>query len=309
MTRILILLAFYWLGQTTLLAQPTDFAPLGARWYYSELAFAPPPFGEFPHIIEVAAKENYQGHLCSKIVKVVGWPSETVPDPLYVYSQNDSVFFYSLLSARFELLYDFTAGAGDSWVVGGLSAPQGLDSLLVEVDSVSQIVVSGQSRKMLHTRCQLFFDWGCTITGPNTGTHFIIAGIGSTGFLTPDYGLYEGGPNGLRCYTDPSNDLHFVNYPCDTTLIISDTRDVNENAAISVFPNPVSDHINILLEVNMGSPLFRLYDSFGRLVKQELLEGGLHKINIENMVNGLYFWEINSNHKLTKAGHLFIQNP
>ena len=56
MTRILILLAFYWLGQTTLLAQPTDFAPLGARWYYSELAFAPPPFGEFPHIIEVAAK-------------------------------------------------------------------------------------------------------------------------------------------------------------------------------------------------------------------------------------------------------------
>ena len=304
MTRILILLAFYWLGQTTLLAQPTDFAPLGARWYYSELAFAPPPFGEFPHIIEVAAKENYQGHLCSKIVKVVGWPSETVPDPLYVYSQNDSVFFYSLLSARFELLYDFTAGAGDSWVVGGLSAPQGLDSLLVEVDSVSQIVVSGQSRKMLHTRCQLFFDWGCTITGPNTGTHFIIAGIGSTGFLTPDYGLYEGGPNGLRCYIDPSNDLHFVPYPCDTTLVISATSDADSSAHISIFPNPVQYHVNILIEISTNNLVFRLYDPLGRLINYELMQTGMNNLEIENGINGLYFWEIKKDEKTIKSGYL-----
>ncbi len=304
MTRTLILLAFYWLGQTTLLAQPTDFAPLGARWYYSELAFAPPPFGEFPHIIEVAAKENYQGHLCSKIVKVVGWPSETVPDPLYVYSQNDSVFFYSLLSARFELLYDFTAGAGDSWVVGGLSAPQGLDSLLVEVDSVSQIVVSGQSRKMLHTRCQLFFDWGCTITGPNTGTHFIIAGIGSTGFLTPDYGLYEGGPNGLRCYIDPSNDLHFVPYPCDTTLVISATSDADSSAHISIFPNPVQYHVNILIEISTNNLVFRLYDPLGRLINYELMQTGMNNLEIENGINGLYFWEIKKDEKTIKSGYL-----
>jgi len=304
MTRTFLLLTCCWLCQTSLLAQPTDFAPLGARWYYSESAFAPPPFGEFPHIIEVAAKEDYQGHLCSKIVKVIGWPSATVPDPLYIYSQNDSVFFYSLLSARFELLYDFTAETGDSWVVGGLNTPHGVDSLLVQVDSVSQITVSGRTLKVLQTRCQLFFDWGCTITGLNAITHFIIAGVGSTGFLTPDYGLYEGGPNGLRCYTDASNDLHFVTYPCDTTLITSAVKDIDKSAGISVFPNPVRDQINVLLEINTEQAVFQLYNALGQLLRQEPIQLGTNTFAIEDLTNGLYFWEIKDHGRFFKSGHI-----
>ena len=307
MNRTLLLLAQCLFFQTIIFAQTVDFAPLGAKWYYSEEAFAPPPFGAFPHILEVVAKENYQGKLCSKIINTLGPASATVPDPLYMYSQNDSVFFYSLLSARFELLYDFTAEAGDSWVVGGLSTPHGIDSLRVEVDSVSQIVVSGHALKVLHTPCQLFFDWGCTITGENASTHFIIAGIGSTGFLTPDYGLYEGGPNGLRCYIDPGNDLHFVTYPCDTTLVISATNDAHANANISVFPNPVYDHINVLLKINPDNTIFRLYDPLGRLVKQETMRAGMNRMDVENLLPGLYFGEIKIDGKTVKSSYLIKQ--
>ncbi len=209
-------------------AQVTDFAPVGAKWHYSEQAFAPPPFGEFPHVVEVVSKEIYQGKLCSKLI---GIGSETVPDPLYVHSQNDSVFFYSLLSGKFELLYDFGTEPNESWVIGGLNTPEGLDSVVVQVDSVSQITVSGTALKVLYISCPyLFFDWGGEI----------IAGIGNTYFLTPDYGLYEGGPMGLRCYTDTQNDLHFVSYPCDTTIVTTNTVEVNKILPIAISPNPAS---------------------------------------------------------------------
>lgn len=206
--------------------QVADFAPVGAKWYYSEQAFIPPPFGEYPHVVEVVSKEMYQGKLCSKLT---GIGSGTVPDPLYVYSQNDSVFFYSLLSGGFELLYDFGAEPNESWVIGGLNTPNGADSVVVQVDSVSQISVDGVILKVLYTSCPfLFYDWGCEI----------IAGIGNTFFLTPDYGLYEGGPMGLRCYTDAENDLHFVSYPCDTTIITTNTVDPNKILPISISPVP-----------------------------------------------------------------------
>ncbi len=209
-------------------AQVADFAPVGAKWYYSERAFAPPPFGVFPHVVEVVGKEMYQGKLCSKLI---GIGAASVPDPLFVYSENDSVFFYSLLSGSFELLYDFGAEAGESWVIGGLNTPEGLDSVIVFIDSVSQITVNGTLLKIQHTSCPyLFFDWGCEI----------IAGIGNTYFLTPNYGLFEGGIGGLRCYTDTENDLHFVSYPCDTTLVTSNTIEANTILPISISPNPAS---------------------------------------------------------------------
>jgi hypothetical protein len=214
-------------------AQVADFAPVGAKWHYSEQAFAPPPFGVFPRVVEVVSKEMYQGKLCSKLIGIgtTSVPSATVPDPLFVYSQNDSVFFYSLLSGSFELLYDFGAEAGESWVIGGLNTPEGLDSVIVFIDSVSQITVNGTVLKVLYTSCPyLFFDWGCEI----------IAGIGNTYFLTPDYGLFEGGPGGLRCYTDTENDLHFVSYPCDTTIVTTNTVEANSILPISISPNPAS---------------------------------------------------------------------
>ncbi|MCE2822370.1 MAG: T9SS type A sorting domain-containing protein [Saprospiraceae bacterium] len=68
-TRILWVLAAFQLFSRAS-AQVTDFAPVGAKWYYSEQAFFPPPYGEFPHVVEVVGKEMYQGKLCSKLTGI-----------------------------------------------------------------------------------------------------------------------------------------------------------------------------------------------------------------------------------------------
>ena len=280
-------------------AQVTEFAPIGAKWYYSEQAFFPPPFGEFPHVVEVVSKEMYQGQLCSKLVGIGTTlvPSATVPDPLYVYSQNDSVFFYSLLSGQFELLYDFGAEAGDTWVIGGLGTPDGYDSLAVHVDSTSQLLINGHTLKVLHISYPVLpYEWG----------YEIIAGVGCTFFLTPDYGLYEGGPMGLRCYIDPSVDLHFVPYPCDTTIITVSTLDTEALDHISAFPNPAKDYIHILIAADVGKCSLRLFDQMGRLVRQVAVHVGMNTIETTGLNPGLYVWEIFHENKPVKHGRIAI---
>jgi len=295
MNRLLVLSAYFLNFQTTVSGQTIDFAPVGSTWYFSEQAFIPPPFGSFPHIVEVESKEVYQGKLCSKIT---GVGSETVPEPLYVYDQNDSVFFYSLFSNRFELLYDFNAETSDTWVIGGLFQPDGYDSIKVRVDSISQIVLDGTSLKVLHISYsgEMPYDWG----------YEIITGVGNTGFLTPDYGLFEGGAVGLRCYSDPDNDFHFVSYPCDTTLFTSGVTDVGLNSGISVFPNPGKDHLNIFLDMDVTNSAFCLHDRFGQLMRQMPIQAGLNKLETEMLPPGLYFWEILNENKRIKYGQTII---
>lgn len=289
---------------TNAAAQVADFAPVGAKWYYSERAFAPPPFGVFPRVVEVVSKEMYQGKLCSKLIGIgtTNLPSATVPDPLFVYSQNDSVFFYSLLSGSFELLYDFGAEAGESWVIGGLNTPEGFDSVIVFIDSVSQITVNGTTLKTQHTSCPyLFFDWGCEI----------IAGIGNTFFLTPSYGLFESGVGGLRCYSDTENDLHFVSYPCDTTIVTTNTVEANSILPISISPNPASDQITIQaiddkpieedFQITLSNPL-------GQVVHQELFPKGTsaHQMNLRPLPSGLYLLTVSQPSGHSQTLRVFI---
>jgi hypothetical protein len=292
MQKLLQILAFSCCFFISLSAQTSDFAPLGAKWHYSEEAFIPPPFGVFPRVVEVVEKVQYQGKLCSKLV---GIGSETLPNPTYFFSQNDSVFFYSLLTSRFELLYDFTATAGDSWIIDGLNSPTGIKSINVLVDSVGQVMVSGETCKVqfISSNDLLFFDWG----------NVIIEGIGCTNFLTPDYGLYEGGPIGIRCYEDATTDLHFVSYPCDTTIMISSTNALETAPNFSIFPNPTREYLNIIADDVLSGATVEVYNSLGILqITHTLLQGGNSTVVVEKLPSGLYFWALMVQNKKVRSG-------
>lgn len=261
-------------------AQGADFAPLGAKWYYDEEAFIPPPFGVFPHVVEVVAKEVYQGVFCSKLA---GVGSETVPDPLYVFSRNDSVFYYSDRSAQFELLYDFTAEAGDSWTVAGLRSTETWDRVTVLVDSVATIEVSGISRKAIYiSYSQEFYpyDW----------EGVIVEGIGSMYFLVPDFGLYEGGPLGIRCYTDMEVDLHFVSYPCDAVVSANEVLGPVQDWSIS--PNPADETLTIQWTEALSSGRVILTDMIGRVVQTTAFSGQGTSLNTAAVPDGVYLLRI-----------------
>ncbi|HOY32013.1 MAG TPA: T9SS type A sorting domain-containing protein [Bacteroidales bacterium] len=59
---------------------------------------------------------------------------------------------------------------------------------------------------------------------------------------------------------------------------------------ISIFPNPASDNMNI--ESNFGINNVRIFNDFGQLVLEQVLDGKSATLNISNLTEGLYFVEV-----------------
>lgn len=266
--------------QPFLPAQGADFAPTGAKWYYNELDFA---LNRIPHIITSVAKEEYQGKWCSKLepssVGSIDWPAA------YVYTQNDTVFYYSSMSQRFEMLYNFRAEAGDSWVIGGLAATipgasLPYDSDTVWVDSVGRTVVGADTLKTWYIHNSYWFDWGKRI----------FEKAGNDQLFLPRFGLYDVDIWGIRCFESPAGAYHFVNYDCEAVLPYSAAHAPEINP-LQIAPNPVFQETRISLpEPAQGR--WTLYDSQGKSVRSGSWEGNEVVLNLENERPGIYLFQL-----------------
>lgn len=274
-----------------LLAQSLDFVPLGAKWYYTETQYAPPSI--FPHIVAVESKEMYQGKLCSKLS--APGPGSLPEIPCYVYTQGDSVFFYSHFSNQFEMLYDFSAAVGDSWVIGGLAAVDPpISSDTIRVDSISTININGTNLKVWHISNSFLYDWGDQI----------IETIGNTGLFAPRYGFFDIAVWGLRCYESPNVDYHLVPYPCDTVIISTSTKNPTWENEINLLPTPFQDRLTIVTELSFALETFTIYDQTGALMLQKPIFSRATEINTANLAPGLYYYTLTVKDKGIKRGKL-----
>ncbi len=263
-------------------AQSTDFAPLGAKWYYTEESYAPPRIT--PFIVEVVAKEMYAGKLCSKITSSKFHPSTSLPEPCYLYTQNDTVFFYSEMTNRFEMLYDFTATVGSAWVIGGLIAtdPPFVSDTIV-VDSLSSIIVNGASLKVWHIHSNTnTIDWG----------NRIIEKMGNDALFAPRYGFFHIPVWGLRCFETPGMEYHLVPYACDTVYWTTSTSAPEYADKIKIMPSPFQEMISVTLELSLDNAQISLYNSAGVQVLTQNVSFGTTQINTERLPAGIYFYTI-----------------
>jgi hypothetical protein len=108
-----------------------------------------------------------------------------VPNPVYVYTENDTVYYFSPISNQFEMLYDFRAEEGDSWLVGGLLScdlegnPVYADT--IGVDSVRTLSINRQGLKVWHISSTRWFEWGGRI----------IEKVGNDGLVMPQIALMQ----------------------------------------------------------------------------------------------------------------------
>ncbi len=244
--------------------------------------------------MECTAKEMYQGKLCSKLVSSSVGP---LSSPVYVYTQNDSVFFYSTTTAQFEMLYDFSAAVGDSWVVGGIMATDGQGNIIftdtVKVDSISQITISGEVLKVWHISHSLYYDWGRRIFEKG----------GNDMLFAPKFGLGELQVFGLRCFETPDVALHFVPYPCDTSYsTFSKTINLKDLSDIVVSPNPFSDRLNITWASPADGFSFSMYDQSGKLVFYRQNLGSELALYTKNLPIGIYYWSVKSGNRILISG-------
>ncbi len=288
MKHLLLLLSLL-LATTSLQAQNADFAPVGARWIYNGQDFA---LQGVPYIMEVTGKENFEGKWCSRFDY---FPDSS--DKLYLYTENDTVFFYSFLSEQFEMLYDFTAEVGDSWVIGGLEGyhpdnplPYAFDT--ITIDSISNLYISGDTLKVWHISNSFWFDWGDRI----------IEKVGNDGFLLPRFGLFETSVWGLRCFETSDQFFQFVPYPCDTIFSTTITTSAPEEVLnIQVSPNPFQERMQITVQPLQSAHHFLLFNPMGILILRKEFEGSFD-IETSALPFGIYHWTVEKEGRMLGRG-------
>jgi len=271
-------------------SQASDFAPVGATWYYSETSTIM-PYPEKFRLVEVTGEEVFQGKLCRKIEGLTGCG---LPNPCYVFSQNDSVFYWSPNTSMFQLVYDFNAMPGDFWDIDGLLPPFG--PVRIMIDSLTNRIVGNDTLKLWHTsHTPTVFDWG----------NEILEKVGNTCFMGPTYALCENQTCGLRCYADPEVDYRFVPYACDTTIFTSKTKDIAALESISMNPNPFDDKIILSSIYALEGYSFLLYDQLGRLVHKQVLGTGNATIETRDLPPGIYFGVVGEGGRMEKLIKVF----
>ena len=86
------------------------------------------------------------------------------------------------------------------------------------------------------------------------------------------------------------------------SLGISKTETPQMMNQVEISPNPFCDKLSVVLNANLHSPVFWLYDQMGRLFYQQHLAFGNTEIETRTFPPGIYFWEVRIMGELAKSG-------
>jgi hypothetical protein len=275
-----------------------EFAPIGAIWHNTQGSFIIPDMITYK-TIESVSDTIINGKQCKLLIEVERLYSDTVHTFIhYMYSENDSVFFFK--DNEFHLLYDFGADQGDTLVLDYFLTYEGTPLLMI-IDSTRTIDINGEERMLQHITC----DDGILV---GMGSP-VIEGIGSTYFLFPTYDGTINGP--LRCYQDGIIGL-YINYfysnygwnyeDCDQ--IITDVEEKESYSTIVTYPNPASDRIFFKFSSEKdGIPKdFRMeiYNMFGQEVGESNISAGREgfSYDVSGLSNGIYIAVFRENQKI-----------
>jgi hypothetical protein len=231
-------------------AQTNEFAPVGAKWWYSNQVNVDSPF--IAQILQVESDTTIVGKYCKIIT---GYLNDTI----YIHSEDNVIFQFFETEDKFLKLYDFNLNTGDSYWLHGMTVT-GIDSVLVHIENVQDTTINGiELKKQSISIDEIYFDWSNTI----------IEKIGNTKFLIPIYSIFDLQPGPLRCYEDDELGLVETGIVenCDAIVSISDTK----STEIIVGPNPLSDNLNISFETLTNSVTEFYTISGQRIFIQEVL--------------------------------------
>ncbi|MCL2027455.1 MAG: T9SS type A sorting domain-containing protein [Bacteroidales bacterium] len=85
--------------------------------------------------------------------------------------------------------------------------------------------------------------------------------------------------------------LSFVQQNTDPTNIIVDT----ENDHILLFPNPVKDELNLVIQIPVQNLNYRFFDMNGKQLTVEQIHSQTTQINMQNFRAGIYVLHIEQN--------------
>ena len=141
----------------------------------------------------------------------------------------------------------------------------------------------------------IIWTWG-------SGTHNLRATSGTESF---DSGYFTGAGN---TFTYTFNHVGSTDYVCDphagnmygTVTVTSSTAGISENKLLSfeMYPNPVSDELNIQLPSGSEKAEVSIFDYTGRLVSSKTISSNDTSIDVQSISKGIYIIRVASNTKI-----------
>ena len=291
----LILIAFMFVFTGSLKAQ-TEFAPVGAEWYYEreiynydEWKYDRVAYDRFRSVDTI----TINGFLCKEIELFQNLDCDGNVNPYYEtrYISQDGYRIYEVIDGERYLLYDFSKKIGEYWLLthyNDYDAENVADTVFVK--NITEITLEdGSTRKMFETSA---FNTGSAVYCTN-----IIEGIGLDKSLFPFYQLAGPPPcrnTGIRCYSEDGDYMISSEADCEYEEL-SIKKEQNE---LFTYNAVVEDNLNIIF--NKTTPVSRyisIYDSMGKLLYYSECFDNFVKFDMNGIVSGMYIIKIFDNHE------------
>ena len=272
-TKLLILFFI----SSYLLSNAQEFAPVGAKWYYSFTPWSYPLRNEA--ILVESIKDTVVNNINCRKMSGVG--------SNFIYSSGNKVFIFNNFINDFVKIYDFDLQAGDT-----LKFKYTNDSSISAyiIDSVGFISINSKIKKIQYISPQM-----PNMNGDNMWVFYgyNIEGIGNNNYLFPQFALADPLINGgLRCYEDSIIGYYNTGIVsvCDSTIMLG----INENEFLpfKLYPNPATDYISI--ENIKEKTTVSVYNISSQLIKEVIVNED-SKIFLNNLSEGMYFVLIQNN--------------
>ena len=267
-------------------AQTNNFAPIGAKWWYSTQDYFP---AIHPLTIEVLSDTLIDGNTCSIL--------SFTPNPNYVSDDNDIFLFqdgeiiyqYFPDEGDFYKLYDFSLEAGQDYWCHVLDFDGMLDSVLVEIESVEMVEISGHTLKKQTIKTTGHYDW----FGEN------IEIIGNTQSIIPIHDLMESLQGPLRCYEDPDFELYSTGETTTCDEVLTGISDIKRDDLL-IYPNPFSDILNIQVNSDFQESYnIKVYNLLGETCFSSNSCQSNCFLNLSELNSGQYFIEIQMSNSIS----------
>ena len=281
----------------------TEFAPIGAEWYYT-YTFGCCPENHFNHIV---SEEDtiIEGSNCRILRKY--YDNSTIASEKYIIKQEQGKVYY-YYQDQFNLLLDFDAEVGDTIKLTFMykryyddNYPSGKDTIFSARYKVEDITINAQNLKSFKIKVldeDVLDFYGIPVPPYEYQTYSYIEKIGIHSEFMP---VFDNVPHPsievylwLRCYHDV--DFSFISdewavmlLPCNHTISANIKTLKDEN--VKVYPNPFNDNIFVFTD-NGGS--IEIIDILGKIVYSSRLLNGINKISTTHLCKGIFLAKIQS---------------
>jgi hypothetical protein len=278
MKKLILLLALITISQSIIYSQV--WAPVGAKWTYSDVSMGWEPFHNLPTTIECTGDTIIDGKSCR--IFTGGCECSFSPGIEFLYYEDDKVYYYVDSVVGFTMLYDFSAMPGETWTCI-IREFWSYDTTIFEVVGIGNEIIGDDTipfQSVKNSDDNGNWQWGGKV----------YKYIGDYSCFYPQYANADPWTGPIRCYEDSTTFIKFQDIPCDTSIFHMGVKEHVLDNSIKIFPNPATSFITI--NVKEGIPIEEaiIYNHLGQNVL--VAKPRNNTVDVSGLTPGIYYLEV-----------------